>query len=1280
MDHVYPAGPAAVPADLTKPTAAYRHRAWLAMGGLALFVVLYIALTGWFTWTAYRLLSSAFNGGDAFVGVVMGTAAAFLAVFMWKAVFFIQHRYEIDDIEVTAGQQPRLFAFINRLADEAGAPRAHRVFLTPHVNAAVFYDLSILNLLFPSRKNLKIGLGLVNALTLGEMKAVLAHEFGHFAQRSMAVGRWVYIAQQIAGHIIAKRDALDSFLRRLSRFDLRIAWVGWLLSLIIWSIRSLMETVFRVVVLAQRALSREMELQADLVAVSLTGSDALIHALHRLHAADEAWDRALNFAGSEAGAGRLVQDLFEVQRHITGKLRDIFDDPGYGNVAPLPPERPHEHRVFKTELAQPPRMWSTHPANSEREQNAKRTYIAAPIDERSAWELFDAVPALKTEMSAHVVRSEKAEIVPIEASLQKLDEQFNRAYLNRAYRGAYLGRSLTRHVKQPGELYNPPLKPDLIAGELGALYPESLAEELECLRSLEEEKGSLQALRDGFLTAPGGIIRHRGRELKRKDLQAAIDEVEDELTQARDKVVAHDRRCRSAHLAAAARLGKGWDTYLKGLLDCLHYAEHSEANLRDAQGALGNVFAVVTADGRVSGRELKRLIQSCAEAYKVLRQVHLDETSQVTLDRTLLRRMEVESWAKVLGEFNLPPPDESNIDEWLKVIDSWINSAASAMAGLRHASLEQLLLAESQVARFTRENMTPGAAPEATRVPAQYSLLLPGGERKRQKKLDLWDRFHVADGIVPTIARLTVACGIVAAVLGVGGAVGETSVTIYNGLGRPVSVTIGEATARLAPFGHTQLVVPPADAYSVRAASLDGEVIETFDIDIPRGSTNAVYNVASASPLLEWTAVYGSARPEPDRRLGATRWLTTDAGFVFEQPPESISTKGDGGSRDVLSGFGEASPDGVLSLVDDEQQRLHLIDIHARWDSSDSRQVAYWLSLATQLPDFAQILAHRLKATPHDVLTLRLEQDVTSGEAHAEVCQRHRSLSEAAPGNADLLYIATRCIGDVELRDRVLMELQQKFPQNGWIAQAAGYTFAEQGRWSDALAQLDIARKAVPSLASNITADVARLRRMLSKDGHPPLSDLLNGSEALQDYAKFESAPDALEPGAERAHHYLNRGQPDHAVEELAKGDGGADMRFVRLAAASDGASRNLITRALKARPDQGLDADSSWAALGLAIREHGDSQPYVEAIKEFNRDDAANALRFIESLQPGATPDEELLRGLHFRTRAQAYSAAVIILGRDAPQEWRNAANRLLFIGERPYFSAGDGRADARR
>src|SRR5439155_19240369 len=115
-------------------------------------------------------------------------------------------------------------------------------------------------------------------------------------------------AQQIAGHLVARRDKLDDFLRGLSRFDLRVAWVGWILSLVVWSIRSLVDSAFQVVVLMQRALSREMEMNADLVAVSLTGSDALIHALHRLQTADDAWNRTLGFVDGEKADGRITRD------------------------------------------------------------------------------------------------------------------------------------------------------------------------------------------------------------------------------------------------------------------------------------------------------------------------------------------------------------------------------------------------------------------------------------------------------------------------------------------------------------------------------------------------------------------------------------------------------------------------------------------------------------------------------------------------------------------------------------------------------------------------------------------------------------------------------------------------------------------------------------------------------------------------------------------------------------------------------------------------------------
>ena len=206
---LYPRGPKDVPAELTQPTATYKH-AWLALASLALFVALYIALAGWFVWTAYRMFGEAAAGGpDKGWHLLISVSAAFLAVFMLKALFFIQRGGAPDAVEVTAAEQPRLFAFLHRLADEAGAPRPKRVYLSARVNAAVFYDLSILNLLFPSAE-LEIGLALVNADAERDQGGA-----GARVRASSRSARWrsaLVHRAAIAAHIVAKRDALDEFI------------------------------------------------------------------------------------------------------------------------------------------------------------------------------------------------------------------------------------------------------------------------------------------------------------------------------------------------------------------------------------------------------------------------------------------------------------------------------------------------------------------------------------------------------------------------------------------------------------------------------------------------------------------------------------------------------------------------------------------------------------------------------------------------------------------------------------------------------------------------------------------------------------------------------------------------------------------------------------------------------------------------------------------------------------------------------------------------------------
>jgi Zn-dependent protease with chaperone function len=858
-----------IPPGFTGVSFSYRLRVWAAMLGLVLFLLLYVGLAGWFTYTAYRMIAGVFAGGDGAVAAFFAAIpSGFLAIFMWKALFFVREGSDDPGVEITADDQPELFAFLYELADEIGAPRPHRVFLSPNVNACVFYDLSILNFFLPSKKNLIIGLGLVNVVTRSEFRAVLAHEFGHFAQRSMAVGRWVYVGEQIAAHIIAKRDALDRTLDFISHIDLRVAWIGWIMRTIVWSIRSLMETAFRWVVIAHRALSREMEFQADLVAVSVTGSDALIDALYRLQPADEDWERSLSFTNAQLGKGRKVTDLFEVQTRIGQHMRRVLNEPNHGMLPEDAGDDPAERRLFTEQIAQPPRMWSTHPPNTEREENAKRTYIAARREREPAWMLFADEQRLRESATAFVFQGIKFENEPepmsSEEAMAALDESFSHESYDTRYQGTYLGRPVAIGVPGVRQLYGEPPAVGELARCLEELYPKSLHDLLTQWRNLEEEIASLEAIESGYFDATGGVIRHRGEVIPRTELSEVISRVKQERDDVVAKIEEHDQNCRTVHQMAAEQIGHGWPEYLKSLTALLHYAEHGEAELNDAHGHLANITMMSTAGGRVSKKKLQKILASANDLHSVM--FFFDEqTEKVDLPEAVSKELEVENWRAAIEKLQLPPANEQNIGQWMQVIDGWAIPMIQRFGGLRRAVLAELLRSERNVADFYRGQEEPTSAPKPAVVPEKYPLRPRGSERVRQTKLDWWSRFTLADGLGPGLLRFVVASTIVAAVVLAGLYVGGATVTIYNGLAIPVNVAVHNQKVKVLPLQHKKLSVGARRSCLIVARTEDGREIEAFTETLDKAFANYVYNVAGAAPMVEWE------RPSTERRLRDNR-------------------------------------------------------------------------------------------------------------------------------------------------------------------------------------------------------------------------------------------------------------------------------------------------------------------------------------------------------------------------------------------------------------------------
>ncbi|HEF5869661.1 TPA: M48 family metallopeptidase [Burkholderia cenocepacia] len=999
MVTIYPAGPRDVPAGLTRASRAYRRNVWLAVTGLVLFILLYLALTGWFAFSAITgALRLALDGGSAGLPEWLACGGSlFLAAFLAKALFFVRKDERADRVELTRAQQPRLFAFLERIADDAGAPRPNKVFVSARVNAAVFYDLSLLNLVRPSHKHLEIGLALVNMLNLTEFKAVCAHEFGHFAQRSMALGRWVYTAQQIAVHIVAQRDLLDRLLHRLSNLDVRISWIGWLLGLAVWALRSIIDIAFRLVVLAQRALSREMEMQADLVAVSLTGSDAIVHALHRLQIADDAWDRTLGLLRSEVANGRPPRDAFVVHQAFADRLGRIYNDPAYGQRPQVPADAAGAFRVFDREIAQPPRMWATHPQNHEREENAKRTYLAATADERSAWLLFDDAPSLREHLTATLIGDTGYTPVDPDVSLRQLDEHFVQEHLGPQYRGIYMGLPATRHARSAQSLTEPVAHGGSL--DIDTLYPAAIGHDLERLRKLDREHALLCSLRDGRYQAIDGVIRHRGRILRRAELPGAIDAVDAERSAARGRLQAVLKAVRSAHLAAADTLSPAWRAYLEGLLRLLHYAEHTEANVRDAHAHLSLWRQRATAGGTITEHGIGHIVRAAEQLQRALAQV-FQHAEDVRPGAPVLAALDIDNWPGALAQFALAEPVRNNIDGWLRAVGGWVQHVTGHLSALRRATLDELLRAEAIVAAHASSGAPATDAPPAPTVPAAYDTLVVGTERVLHvDKPTFRERFSTASGVLPGMARAAVALGIVGSVLVFGWMQGRVTVSVYNGLARPVSATIDGRRVQLQPGASADVIVHGGRDIRIVSTTADGEPIESFDAPVGFRHARFVYTVAAAAPLRLWTAAYGSASAPPPHWLAPLRWQPASADYVFTRPPASIRTKDGGATRTVLDAAHVVAPETLVRAVGDNAAAAMVLS-HVRYDPPDSPYLRNWLDLARTTPGFDRALAARRAHFPADASAPGIGKTATASRVDNSVGNEGLACGDACR-NAD---------------------------------------------------------------------------------------------------------------------------------------------------------------------------------------------------------------------------------------------------------------------------------------
>jgi len=481
-----------------------------------------------------------------------------------RAVRVLFKRQKLDRsrlLEVTREEEPKLFAFISRLAAKTGAPEPKHVYLSHEVNAAVFYDSSLLSLFWPVKKNLLVGLGLVNALNVTELTAVLAHELGHFGQGTMRVGSYVYVANRVLADLIWGRDAWDRLRMAWAASDPRIAWVAWIILSAAALLRRLLEALFRGLNFLHASLSRQMEFGADRVAVAVAGSDALCHGLLRASFADSCLSQTFRDLIDAGDHGHFTDDLFLHQSRAMDFLREREARPEWGNPPSLPIDVREQVQVFRQADAPPPAMWSSHPSNIERERNAKQRYVRSHFDERSAFVLFDDPAATRARVTKHLLELDPKRVKVVQRAAEEVQAFIDAEHEETTHDARYAGGFDRRTLNVEGleatfeqAATQPAQDTEALVQELRELFGQDFTELAQCRKQLLEEDASL-----GRRLATGNVERHfefRGRRHDKRDTSALPDRVGRELEGVMRRLGRFDKRMLRAHAAVAHALGE----------------------------------------------------------------------------------------------------------------------------------------------------------------------------------------------------------------------------------------------------------------------------------------------------------------------------------------------------------------------------------------------------------------------------------------------------------------------------------------------------------------------------------------------------------------------------------------------------------------------------------------------------------------------------------------------------------------------------------------------------
>jgi Zn-dependent protease with chaperone function len=230
------------------------QRAALALGLMVSFYLLALGIAAALLWIPYEAYIHDVRLPAKLTLVCIGLALTIVWAILPRIDQFTPPGPSID-----ASDAPELFAMLEDVAARTDQQMPSEVYLVNQMNAFVTERGGVMGI--GSRRVMGIGVPLMQTVTVQELRAILAHEFGHYHAGDVKVGPWIYKTRAAIGRTIHQLS--NSFLQRI------FVWYGNLFLRI------------------THGVSRQQEFIADEVAARVAGGPAMVSALRKVHGASD---------------------------------------------------------------------------------------------------------------------------------------------------------------------------------------------------------------------------------------------------------------------------------------------------------------------------------------------------------------------------------------------------------------------------------------------------------------------------------------------------------------------------------------------------------------------------------------------------------------------------------------------------------------------------------------------------------------------------------------------------------------------------------------------------------------------------------------------------------------------------------------------------------------------------------------------------------------------------------------------------------------------------------